>query len=181
MTTDTNMGTPIIDATTIRVTPRDRSAAAAKADAVEDRLASTYGDIATLSEEIDLHRKGCTVTVVERYLAMGPMVVRAMGYGESQRAIAKATGVAQARLSRAKSMFESWPVDESPSELFPTYAETLRGDAKATVEGFVRFVIGGPNKTQTPEQRLASAVRSCLKAGMSSDDIRVIVEATLAP
>lgn len=179
MTTSTNMGTPIIDATTIRVTPKDRPTAEAKAEAVGDALEVTYRGIADADADIVALAKGCAITTVERYLEMGPLVLKAMSYGVSQRSIADTTGVAQARLSRAKTLSESWPAGVDPASAFIDYSATLKGDAKATAEGLIRFVVGGTSKAQTPAQRLASAVRGCVKAGMSDAEIQRIVDQTL--
>ena len=49
MTIDTNMGTPIIDATTIRVTPKDRPVESAKADAIDSVLAPYV----TMAQSVD--------------------------------------------------------------------------------------------------------------------------------
>ena len=180
MTTDTNIGTPIIDATTIRVTPKDRPASEAKAEAVGDALAETHQSIADADADITALTNGCAITCVERYLEMGPLVIRAKSYGESQRATAEATGVAQSRLSRSKTLYESWPTGVDVSDAYATYSAGLKAGAHPTVDGFIRSVIGGVSKSQTPAQRLASAVRGCVKAGMTDEQIMEVVEATLA-
>lgn len=182
MTTTTNMATPIIDATTIRVTPKDRPVESAKADAVDQVLAPYVAMARTVDSNIRSRSESAVVELASDYLSLGDIMVKVIHH-ESQRKFAERTGIAQSRLSRAVTLGDAYRErfdGRESADVVAEYVESLGDGKDATLGGFRTWVIGKPSSVQTAAQKLAGAVRACRKDGMSDDEIRAVVEATLA-
>lgn len=182
MTTNTNMATPIIDATTIRVTPKDRPVESAKADAIDSVLAPYVTMAQSVDANIRSRSSSAVVDLASDYLSLCDIMVKVIQY-ESQRKFAERSGIAQARISRAITLGEAFHArfdGRTTADVVGEYFESLEPKTDPTLGGFRTWVIGKPSSVQTAAQRLASAVRGCVKDGMSADDIRKAVDAALA-
>lgn len=181
MTTDTNMATPIIDATTIRVTPTDRPVESAKADAVDQVLAPYVTMAQTVDARIRSRSESAVVDLAADYLSLSDILVKVIHH-ESQRKFGKRSGLAQSRLSRASTLGDAYRdrfAGRESADVVAEYIESLTDGTDPTFGGF-RSWVTGKSSVQTPEQKLAGAVRSCRKAGMTDEQIMEVVEATLA-
>lgn len=181
MTTTTNMGTPIIDATTIRVTPKDRPEGKAKADAVAHTLERLVAEGRVAADHVAKVSQSALTMLVDAYRTAGEPCADAMRTGlvKSVRAYAAAAERPLSTFQRGHRIVSHWQDGESTEDAVGRfYAENPKQD------GIVAFVtwIGGsdPKARPTKAQALAAAVRACRNDGMSDDEIRAVVDSTLA-
>jgi hypothetical protein len=178
VTTSTNMGTPIIDARSIKVSAKDRPLGEAKAEAIDHALARLIGE-AKAADDIVMATTGKTlVTLVDAYRALGEPCSAAIATGlvRSVRGFAKAAERDFSRFQRGARIASHWVDGESTDDCVERFMSESKNH---NLTAFVAWIGGGnAAKTETPAMVFARACRKGVRDGLSRKDMeRMLAQA----